>query len=106
MNDYKNILEAAQFYLECLKEVRKSLVKEDILPNNEVSNIVANLFNDSSRNGKLLEGKFKLNGVAYEFSFPVKEVISEKRDPWFYKRLLIEQLSTEVASQIISNLSR
>ena len=39
-----DIIEAGKFYLECLNKVRESTLKENILPENTVVDIRADLF--------------------------------------------------------------
>ncbi len=98
----KEILEAAKFYHECLNEVRKSLIAEDVLPFNTIVNISTKLFTDVSllSNQNRLVGKFILNGLSYDFSVPVHK----KLDVSELRQIASEQIGKAIFDRVIGAL--
>ena len=66
-----DIIEAGKFYLECLKKVKESTLKEDLLPENTILKAKADLMNFAGHHDKRIIGAFELNGVDHTFEVSV-----------------------------------
>lgn len=66
-----DIIEAGKFYLECLKKVHESILKDDILPENTVINVKAQLVQRQGKLDKEVVGAFTLNGQDHLFEVSI-----------------------------------
>ena len=66
-----DIIEAGKFYLECLKKVKEATLKENILPENTVLKVRADLMQYGGRMDKTLVCAFELNNIDYTFEIGV-----------------------------------
>jgi len=62
-----DIIEAGKFYNDCLKKVHESILKDNILPENEILNAKAQLVDRSGKCDTAVVGAFKLNNKEYTF---------------------------------------
>ncbi|KKN47586.1 hypothetical protein LCGC14_0661540 [marine sediment metagenome] len=62
-----DIIEAGKFYNDCLKKVKEATLKENILPENTVLNVKADIMQRGGRTCKTVVGVFELNNVDYTF---------------------------------------
>ena len=62
-----DIIEAGKFYLECFNIVKAATLIENILPENTILNVKADIMQYGGRMGKTVMGMFKLNSVDYTF---------------------------------------
>lgn len=67
-----DIIEAGKFYNDCLKKVHESILKDNILPENEVVNAKAQLVDRRHKCDRAVVGAFSLNGKDYTFEATVK----------------------------------
>ncbi len=64
------MIEAGKFYLECLKKVHESILKENVLPENTIVNARVDLVCYSGH-GKKAVGAFDLNDVTHSFGVDI-----------------------------------
>ena len=62
-----DIIEAGKFYNDCLKKVKEATLKENILPENTVLNVKADIMQRGGRMCKTVVGAFELNNIDYVF---------------------------------------
>lgn len=96
-----DIIEAGKFYNECLKKVHESILKDNIMPENEVFNIRAQLINRSGRFNRAVVGAFKLNNKEYVFDVELERKATSQ-DIFYEVRNHISYIIAESIAKSIS----
>lgn len=96
-----DIIEAGKFYNECLKKVHESILKDSILPENEVFNVKAQLVDRPGKYDRAVVGAFKLNNKEYTFDVSVDKG-STPQDIFYEVRNHISYLIAESIANSIS----
>ena len=99
-----DIIEAGKFYLECLKKVHESILKDNIMPENKVFNVKAQLVSRMHDYDNAVVGAFTLNGQEYTFDVSVKRNATPQNILYEVRNHISYIISERIAESVLLDL--
>jgi len=97
----KEMLEAAKFYKECIKEIRESIMLEIQQDDNSVVILHAKLFSNPAFVGDQLHTSFTINGQQFDTVIPISRTVNAGDAIRECKKCVVEKISTYISTKIL-----